>query len=70
MIIISSIRMVYRIVGHGRPAVKSRSMSSSGVVMTLIMSMMVCRIVEGKKQDSPVNVSNVEDLTEAVVIVP
>lgn len=35
MIMISSIRMVKRMVGHGRPAVKSKSNSNRGVVMTL-----------------------------------
>ena len=37
MIMISSIKSVYKIVGHGIPAVKSRSKSSKGVVMTLEM---------------------------------
>ena len=37
MIMISSIRMVYRIVGHGMPAVRSKSMSRRGVVMTLVL---------------------------------
>lgn len=41
MIIISSMRMVYRIVGHGRPAVKSKSKSNNGVVMTLKSSIMI-----------------------------
>lgn len=36
MIITSSMRRVIRIVGHGRPAVRSKSRSNSGVVMTLI----------------------------------
>ena len=68
MIIISSIKIVYRMVGHGRPAVRSKSMSRRGVVMTLL-SFHVSRlnllvIVSTTCIYIPVNVSHIEDLAE------
>ena len=50
-------------VGQGRPAVSRRSKSSSGVVMTLIMSAQPFSSKTGSR-DTPVDISNVEDFTK------
>lgn len=61
---ISSMSIVYNIVGHGRPAVSRRSKRRSGVVIALCHMSVIhsCLSVSGAGHP-PVNVSNVKDLT-------
>lgn len=60
---ISSIRMVYSIVDHGRPAVRRRSKSNKGVVITL--GLLDIGTLFLLSNHLPVDVSNIEDLTHS-----
>lgn len=64
MIITSSIRIVYKIVGQGRPAVRSRSNNSRGVVMTLYRQPIFRKFPDDHE---PINISNVKDLSVEAV---
>ena len=61
MIMISSTRRVNKIVGHGSPAVKSKSRSNRGVVITLGIKLtsMSCY---GNNEDLPIDIAYIEDL--------
>lgn len=62
--IISSMSMVYNIVGHGRPAVRRRSNRRNGVVVALYPKFSHHSWVDVSGEGHlPVNISNVEDLT-------
>ena len=59
----SSISMVYSMVGHGRPAVRRRSKSKSGVVMALDLRFSHGTYVnESPKNNLPIDVTDVKDL--------
>lgn len=64
MIIISSIKRVYKMVGHGSPAVRSRSKSRRGVVITLEKRQLDAEQSHLGPRCVPVDISHIEDFTK------
>ena len=64
MIMISSSSKVYKIVGHGRPAVKRRSSRRRGVVMTLDVQQLADSCPKNSTGASPIDISHIEYFAE------